>query len=53
MGYIALFVCLFLGPESPEWLLMKGRRKEAIIALNKIAAFNGGEMIDKDQKFVI
>jgi len=28
-------------PESPKWLLLKGRRSEAIEALNRIGSFNG------------
>ena len=47
IGYVSLFI-LFLCPESPEWLLLKGRREEAIAAFNVIAAWNGRDLIDKD-----
>ena len=39
MGYSALFLG-FICPESPRWLLLNGRQKEAIDALNKIARWN-------------
>ena len=44
IGYSALAV-LFLCPESPEWLLMEGRREDAISAFNSIAWWNDGEKI--------
>jgi len=37
---IAQTTLVLLIPESPKWLLIKGRRTEAIAALNRIAAFN-------------
>ena len=40
IGYSALVVLLFC-PESPQWLLYSGRRKDAIKVFNKIARCNG------------
>lgn len=39
LSYLAL-VAAFICPESPRWLLIKGRSTEAITALNKIAHMN-------------
>ena len=41
IGYSALIV-LIKCPESPEWLLINGRREEAIKVFNTIAKWNGG-----------
>jgi len=30
-------------PDSPRWLLSKGKREEAISVLNKIARINGSK----------
>lgn len=39
LSYLALLLA-FICPESPRWLLVKGRSAEAIEALNKIARMN-------------
>jgi hypothetical protein len=40
-------------PESPKWLLIKGRRADAITALNRIAVFNKSEYkIPEDAEFM-
>ena len=31
-------------PESPKWLLINGRKEEAIEALNRMAKLNGSEV---------
>ena len=52
VSYFALFISFFC-PESPKWLLCKGKRKEAIQCLNKIAKFNGRiERIPDTARFV-
>ena len=38
---VAATLLAFVCPESPRWLLVNGRRTEAIQALNKMAAWNG------------
>ena len=51
LGYVVLFICLFL-PESPKWLLVHGKREEAIAALNSIASVNGVQtLIPEDAVF--
>ena len=38
-----LFICCrlsFFCPESPKWLIVKGRKEEAIEGLNKLASKN-------------
>ena len=40
LAYVAVFLA-FLCPESPRWLLVNGRREEAIRTLNYMAKFNG------------
>ena len=47
------FVLTFLCPESPRWLLVNGRTKEAIEVLNYIARWNGNlQRIADDAQFV-
>jgi hypothetical protein len=38
---ISALIVAFFCPESPRWLLVNGKRLEAIDALNKIAKVNG------------
>ena len=46
---IVAIVC----PESPMWLLLHGKRQEAIKVLNYIAWFNGSKnRISDDTEFV-
>ena len=47
------FFCLFLLPESPRWLIINSKTKEAIQTLNSIAKFNGSKhKIPQDAEFV-
>ena len=47
------FVCLFFLPESPRWLLLKSKSKEAISVLNTIGKYNGStHRIPLDAEFV-
>ena len=41
LNTISLIYCFFVMPESPHWLLTKGKVSEAIDAFNTIARFNG------------
>lgn len=50
---IALLILMFVIPNSPKWLLIQGKKSEAIEALNKIAAINGSaNRIPIDAEFV-
>ena len=40
LGAVSYLVLMVFVPESPKWLLLKGRQEEAISAFNKIAAIN-------------
>ena len=52
LSYVS-FVLTFLCPESPRWLLVNGRTKEAIEVLNYIALWNGSsQRIPEDAQFV-
>ena len=52
VGYSALIIACFC-PESPQWLLISGRRKECIRVFNRIAKCNGSwHRISKEQQFV-
>ena len=49
-GFIILLFCC---PESPYWLLMQGKEKEAIEALNYIAWFNRSDRkIPEETEFI-
>jgi hypothetical protein len=51
-GTIAYIICLVGIPESPTWLLSKGRDADAIKAFNFIARFNfTSNRIPDDAKF--
>ena len=53
LGLIALLFMLFISPENPKWLLIKGRKEEAISAFNKIAVINGSNFrIESDAIFI-
>jgi len=41
LSTISLIIIVFILPESPIWLLNKGRTGDAIDALNKIGRING------------
>jgi hypothetical protein len=41
IGTLSFLIVLLLVPESPKWLLINGRKQEAVEALNKIAKING------------
>lgn len=41
LGALSLAFMLLVSPDSPRWLLAKGRKEEAIAAFNKIAVLNG------------
>jgi hypothetical protein len=40
LGAVSHGCMLFFAPDSPKWLLANGRKDEAIVAFNQIAAFN-------------
>ena len=51
-GTFAYFICILVFPESPTWLLSKGRDADAIKAFNFIARFNfTSNRIPDDAKF--
>ena len=53
IGIVSFLLITFLCPESPKWLLLQGKTKEAINVLNKIAMFNRSkERISPNTKFV-
>ena len=41
MTTLAYLVIILLHLESPKWLLLQGKKKEAIDVLNYVAWFNG------------
>lgn len=41
LGALSLAFMVLVSPNSPKWLLAKGRKEEAIAAFNQIAKFNG------------
>jgi MFS family permease len=43
LGALSLAFMLLVSPDSPRWLLAKGRKEEAIAAFNKIAVLNGSQ----------
>lgn len=43
VGTIAYILSMLLLPESPKWLIYRGREAEAIDVLNYIAKVNGSE----------
>jgi hypothetical protein len=53
LGLIALLFMLVVVPDNTKWLLIEGRREEAISAFNKIAKINGSNFrIESDAIFV-
>lgn len=53
LATICQITLLLVVPESPKWLLIKGKRNEAIAALNRIAVFNKTDyLIPNDAEFV-
>jgi len=40
LGVLGLLFMLFVAPESPKWLLVKGRKEEAIEVFNRVALIN-------------
>ncbi len=42
VGITSFCILIFFVPESPKWLLLRGKQSEAIVVFNKIAAINGG-----------
>lgn len=49
---MSLVFMLVVSPESPKWLIMQGRRQDAISAFNRIAKLNGSKnLIDVDSTF--
>ena len=53
MGAVALMTVVIAMPESPRWLLLNGKTKEAIANLNYIAWFNGSsERIPENAEFI-
>lgn len=43
IGIISCFLFLMLAPESPQWLIMKGKFKEGIDVFNYLAWANGSK----------
>lgn len=41
--FYSYFIYLFIMPESPRWLLMRGRLEEALKILENMAQVNGHE----------
>jgi len=53
VGTAALIIVVFAMPESPRWLLLNGKTKEAIKNLNYIAWFNSStQRIPENAQFV-
>lgn len=52
LGTVSLLFMVFCAPESPKWLLTKGKRVEAIAAFNQIAKINrSGKTVPSDTTF--
>lgn len=52
LGALSMLFMMVLAPESPKWLILQGRKKEAISAFNNIAKLNGSkERIEDDAIF--
>ena len=53
LSYVALIIA-FICPESPRWLLVSGRSRDAIDELNKIGRMNRvpGPLLPSDTLFV-
>ena len=53
LSLVGFVMSLILCPESPKWLLLQGRQKEAIRVLNKIAGLNLSQnRIPEDAEFI-
>ena len=51
--FVALIILIGLRIETPRWLLLNGRRAEAISMLNFIAWFNGvKDRLPADTQFI-
>lgn len=50
--FTVYLLCRFVVPESPRWLLCKGRVAEVKVILKKAAAFNGRELPDNLDKIL-
>ena len=44
LSALALLYVLAMCPESPKWLLSKGKRQEAIVCLNRVAEVNKSDI---------
>lgn len=53
LGTISYTVIMLTVPESPRWLLLNGKKQEAINAFNKICRINGClDFIPENAEFI-